>query len=200
MPHIRWFVARRRIALIGGILLVAVAAIAVITAVAAQNTGAKPTVRPYIASMPPEKRDLVPLQETKTAEYVSAHPDAAKIPATITHAPPVQGIQYKYPNAWNMHLRFENEWFGNVNGQSVAVFAGSFSTVDQFGKVTEDRQQGYVAVAMESKGGVDTDYHEYLTPTKHGAVKITAVNGTQVSLIATDGSTITFDLTTRTFS
>jgi hypothetical protein len=182
-----------------GVILVATVAMIFVTASAAQTT--KPLVRPFIASLPPKKQSAVPLQETKTTQLASAHPEWRHIPPTVTRGPEILGIQYKYQNAWNIHQRFENEWFGYIDGQYMAVFAGHVSTVGPGGKVTEDEDQGYVAVGTGSEiNGPDRNYHEYLTPTKHGGLKITAVNGTQVSLVAEDGTMFTFDLATRTFS
>ncbi|MHB8646452.1 MAG: hypothetical protein ACYDAR_11760 [Thermomicrobiales bacterium] len=84
-----------------------------------------------------------------------------------------------------------NEWFGSLNGKAVAVYAGYLYS---------DSTQGLVGVATSQPDGTSDTYQEYLTPKKDGFVRITAVNGTQVSLIAKDGTTFTFDLGTRTFS
>lgn len=54
-----------------------------------------------------------------------------------------------------------------------------------------------MAVGVENV--LDDNYHQYLTPTKHGGLTITAVNGTTVSLLAEDGTDFTFDLATPTF-
>ena len=183
-----------------GCIIVLLMATLIITAVAAQNSGVKPTVDPHIARLPPAKQTFAAPQQTKVAEYIAAHPEVKNVPATDTPGPPVRGIQDKYPNWWNIHLMPVNEWFGTMNGQAIEVFAGIYSTWSAGGTV-EVPGQGYIAVGVGSDlSGPNRDYHEYLTPTKHGGLKITAVNGTQVSLVATDGTVYTFDLDTRTFS
>ncbi len=202
MPHIRRPIARKRIGITGSCLFIVLLAMtAVITAVAAQSTGAKPTVRASIASMPSAKQTYGALGQTKTAEFVTTHPEAKNIPPTDTPSPPIQGFFRKYPNSFNMKLPMENEWYGAINGRGVALYAGYFATIYADGRIVPDQQQGYLAVEIgPATPGPSLDYHEYLTPTKHGALEITAVNGTQVSLVAKDGTTLTFNLDTRTFS
>lgn len=122
----------RRTALLGVVLL---AVTIVITVVAAQNTSAKPTVDPKIARLPPYKQTAMAPRATKIAENATAHPEWRNLPATVTPGPPIQGIQYKYPIAWRMHSFPSNEWFGSVNGQPTAVYAGTDSTWDGHGIV-----------------------------------------------------------------
>jgi hypothetical protein len=191
----------RMVVAVVSVLSVAIAAIAIITVVGAQNAATKPTVRPFVASLPPGKQTAAAVGESKTAEYATAHPGKVQIQPSETPAPLPVGIQSKYPNWWNMKQGFENEWFGSLNNVRLSVYAGSVATMKSDGGVAEDPQQGYVAVAAGTDvNGPHRDYQEYLTPTKHGAVKITAVNGTLVSLVAKDGTVFTFDLATRTFS
>jgi hypothetical protein len=177
------------------------AATAVITVVAAQNAGTKPTVRPYIASMPPAKQTYAALGQTKTAEFATTHPEAKNIPSTATHGPSIQGLARKYPNPSNMNLPIENEWYGAINGRGVALYAGYFAITYPDGREVRDEQQGYIAVDIgPATPGPGQNYHEYLTPTKHGALEITAVDGTKVSLVAKDGAIFTFDLDTSIFA
>ncbi|MHB8644335.1 MAG: hypothetical protein ACYDAR_00940 [Thermomicrobiales bacterium] len=194
----RFRLHRRKPAIaITGMVILLLTAIVVITAVAAQNASATPTMNPKVALLPPGKQTYIAIGAARTIELATAHPEWRNIPPTDTPGTPIVGIQYKYPNAWNMHADVSNEWFGTVNGQPIAVFAGTDSTWDARG-IVYDSGQGYVAVGVGKI--TDNNYHEYLTPTKHGGVKITAVNGTMVSLVAEDGTTFTFDLDTRTFS
>lgn len=202
MLHVRRLIARSRLTIAVVCILVGVlAATAVITVVAATNTSAKPTVRPYIASMPPVKQTVAALGQTKTAEFATTHPEARFIRPTSTSGPSPQGFSRKYPNSMNMKLPMTNEWYGAINGRGVALYAGYFATIYEDGRIVPDQQQGYLAVEVgPATPGPSLDYHEYLTPTKHGALEITAVNGTTVSLVAKDGTTYTFDLNSRTFS
>src|SRR5258707_609268 len=111
---------RRSIIVIGGIFLLTIAAI-IVTAVAAQSTGTKATVRPYIASLPPEKQTAVAPAETKTAEYIRLHPEAGQMPPRETPGPLPLGIDGRYPDGWNMKFHVENEWYGNINGARTSV-------------------------------------------------------------------------------
>lgn len=192
--------AARKPLIVGIIFLVGLSAAAFITAVAAQHTSATPTVNPIIARLPPEKQTAAALKESKTADYATAHPQVVRILPTETHPPLPLGIQDKYPNWWNTKQRLENEWYGDLNGERVGVYAGVCPTFSG-GETIYDLQQGCVSVAVgAATSGPSLNYHEYLTPKKAGSVKITAVSGTRVSLVAKDGTTFTFDLDTRTFS
>ncbi len=194
--------SRRTSIVIACILFAVLTVTVVITAVAAQNTGvsAKPTVLRSIAILPPEKQTAAAIGQTKTTEYTTAHPEAARILPTQSPSPLPLGIQDKYPNGWHMKQRFENEWFGYLNGERISVYAGSVAAFDSNGRVVVDPPQGYIAVGVGSAlSGPDLNYHEYPTPKQSGAVKITAVNGALVTVVANDGTTFTFNLDTRTF-
>jgi hypothetical protein len=66
------------------------------------------------------------------------------------------------------------------------------------GAANNDPQQGFVGVATSGRTGLYA-LNKSLTPTKHGSVHITAVNGSLVTLMAQDGTTFTFDDTTYMF-
>ncbi len=66
------------------------------------------------------------------------------------------------------------------------------------GATQTDPLQGFVGVAAYNKTGLQP-LNKSLTPTKHGSVHITAVNGSLVTLVAVDGTMFVFDDTTYTF-
>ena len=78
------------------------------------------------------------------------------------------------------------------------AFPNSSAFVVAAGASKRDPQQGFVGVAAAQKTGLVV-LNTSLTPTKHGSVHITAVNGSLVTLAAADGTTFTFDDTTYTF-
>lgn len=61
-----------------------------------------------------------------------------------------------------------------------------------------DPSQGFVGVAVWQKTGLRL-LKSTVTPTKHGSVHVTAVNGSLVTLVAADGTTFVFDYVTYTF-
>ncbi len=119
-----------------------------------------------------------------------------------THTPPPNVIQPgevvgliagplppDYGPAFRSDAIIENFWRQFPNDNLFVIVAGA---------VKSDPQQGFVGVATFQKTGL-VALNKSLTPTKHGSVHITAVNGSLVTLIATDGTTFIFDDTTYTF-
>ncbi len=137
------------------------------------------------------------------AEFASTHPLIDKgAPATLPPTPtPALGVQINvWQNPWNPKQPADYLWRGYINGDLVTVWAGSTINLLPGGGV-EETQQGYVGVAVGTDlTGPNRNYHEYLTSKQAGTLKITAVNGTVVSLVAKDGTIFTFNLDTRTFS
>jgi len=83
-----------------------------------------------------------------------------------------------------------NRWQGVVAGQFVVVYAG---------RQAEPADQGLVAVSASAPGDTKTSVQKYPTPTRSGSVKITGMNGTQLTLKSEQGTTFTFDVASRTF-
>jgi hypothetical protein len=82
-----------------------------------------------------------------------------------------------------------NAWHGVFNGQRVDVEAWREGRLG-------DPQQGFILVGVALQ-----HFEKYVTPQRVGGVRITAVNGMQVTLDSTDSqfplTTFTFDLATR---
>ena len=83
-----------------------------------------------------------------------------------------------------------NRWVGTIDGDDVAVFAGAAAS---------DATQGVVVVQRLSADGSASPPRGFDTPTKDGAVHVTAVRGSRVTVVAEDGATFTFDLSTMRF-
>jgi hypothetical protein len=149
-----------------------VAATVFITAVTAKTTvGAKPTIDPSVASLPPEKQTYVAPRETRMAEFASTHPLIDKgAPATLPPTPtPALGVQINvWQNPWNPKQPADYLWRGYINGDLVTVWAGSTINLLPGGGV-EETQQGYVGVAVGTDlTGPNRNYHEYLTSKQGG--------------------------------
>lgn len=71
----------------------------------------------------------------------------------------------------------------------VTVFAGSLA---------EDREQGVIYV-MPEHPNPQISGGRFLTPTRSGAVKITAKNGSVFSLVSTRGASFRFDFSSRKY-
>ena len=83
-----------------------------------------------------------------------------------------------------------NRWVGRVRGGDVAVFAGASAS---------DGTQGVVVVQQLADDGSAGAPRSFDTPTRAGAVHVTAVQGSRVTLVAEDGTTFTFDAATLRF-
>jgi len=77
------------------------------------------------------------------------------------------------------------------DGVSIVMFAGSSVT---------DPTQGVVGMRKDNPSDGSKPSTLVNTPGKHGFVRITAVNGSVVSLVAKDGTTFTFDYDTLKFT
>lgn len=145
------------------------------------------------AHLPPYKQQYADIGATKEAAALLApslptRNPKATFPPLSTPAF-IYGILNMHENPFRPGHAAVNEWFGLLDGKHVGVYSTS---------VLDDDDQGAVGIATEQADGTD-NYQEYPTPTKHGPVRITAVNGTLVMLQAKDGTGFTFDLATRTF-
>jgi hypothetical protein len=145
------------------------------------------------APLPPYKQAYADIGATKEAAALLASP----LPTRDTQAtfPPVStpsfvyGILNMHENPFRPSHAAVNEWFGTLNGKHVGVYATT---------LVEDVDRGAVGIATEQADGTDI-YQEYPTATKHGALRIIAVNDVLFTLQAKDGTVFTFDLATRTF-
>ncbi|MGI8690100.1 MAG: hypothetical protein ACR2M3_16095 [Thermomicrobiales bacterium] len=201
---IRAFWIRQRprvVAICGATLLIVVVLIGLISVGAAPDTstGKRATVlsQRYAterATLPPDKQAHDDIGATKLAVAILTPPRPVSLrntPLPLPSPVPITGIVDSRQNPFHRKQAVENSFFGSLNSEHVAIFAGASE---------DDLMQGVIGVATGQEGSNSEDaYQEYLTPTKHGWVRITAVAGTQVTLVAKDGTPFTFDLNTRTF-
>jgi hypothetical protein len=106
-------------------------------------------------------------------------------PVTWPPATPLLGIREGIapPYSTDAFVSGGNAWSGYANNELVLVHAGARG---------DNHQQGVVIVITNSAEGW------YQTPTQDGVLRITSVNGTILSLTATDGAVYQFDVSTRT--
>jgi hypothetical protein len=95
---------------------------------------------------------------------------------------------YVKPSGQKMGLDAQNAWFGLFNGLPVSIYAGALAW---------DPEQGAIFLFMElPKRGVED---RFLTPTKHGGVRVVSDQDNRLTLLSTDGTTYYFDLPARRF-
>lgn len=147
------------------------------------------------ARLPPFKQAVVDIEATQIAAVVLTPPvpraQRPTLPPQVSTSIKLVGIVDSRDNPFRRTQPAQNTWFGEYNGENMAVFAGN---------LYNDLSQGLVGVATGLDGDITTaKYTEYLTPQKAGPVRITAVNGTRLTLEAKDGTTFIFDYATRAF-
>jgi len=87
-------------------------------------------------------------------------------------------------------FKIRNRWAGTVRGGDVVVFAGAR---------TDDDSQGVIVVQQLASDGSASTPTAYDTPTRSGAVHVTEVKGSRVTLLTDGGTTFTFDVVTMRF-
>lgn len=212
MSYPRRSFVRSRIAVIGGGTLLVLVVVAGITAFSA--FGAPPATKPPQGLSNPNLPYATDVHLDPTSAS-SLHRDATRrVEAATNFArnPPTKDPNTPTPIPTVDHPASRTGIIaGSLPDEDSYVFANK-AIIDNFyrafpnssefvvaaGASKGDPQQGFVGVAITQKNGLVV-LNTSLTPTKHGSVHITAVNGTIVTLVATDGTSFTFDDTTYTF-
>jgi hypothetical protein len=87
---------------------------------------------------------------------------------------------YVKPSGEKLGLDALNAWAGIWDGKSVSVFAGA---------LLDDPNQGAIFILIHH---VIAD--QFLTPTKHGGVRVVSEQNNRLTLVSTDGTTYYFDI------
>jgi hypothetical protein len=143
-------------------------------------------------SLRAEKRALLEREDRLRAETpVRPKPKAPQAPgpAIPSDAEWPEGIfdDGEFPSA---DYRFVNRWTGRMRGSHVTVYAGSYAA---------NPSRGVVLVMTVSMNLKDVHAREYPSPGV-GPVRIVAVRGALLSLVAADGARLGFDVVSRTFA
>jgi hypothetical protein len=103
---------------------------------------------------------------------------------------PPTGIVWEKQTIFDRQATIENSWRGTIDGVQFIVSVGH---------ERERPQRGFVGVHTLSADGRTEEAIGYATPTEGGAVRILASIGSRLTLVAKDGATVVFDVTTRRF-
>lgn len=159
---------------------------------------------PFICDIPPtewdelpdEKREVLERQRATMEAGLAQHGGPTATPPTLpdyTPEPWPEGLfeisQAPLPKGY---YAIENQWQSDSYGSHFQVYAGS---------LVSDPAQGVVifrATSFDLRPRA-VAAGEYLTPTKGGAVRIVAVDGQRLALVARDGDVFTFDVGMRAF-
>lgn len=151
----------------------------------------------------PAKRSSTP-SITKSPTTVAARTDVlplcqnGQIPKGAAGCRPVgiyQAAQASEMFGWTFQVT--NAYSGEYKGQYLTVYAGAVLSPDPTGRT---------AHGIPGGGGVRIDVDQspnmsqFLAPETQGLVHITAVSGGSVTLLREDGTTVTFNLATDTYS
>ncbi len=193
MHHIGFRALRKALAIALMALVLTSALAGVIGAIASSNP-----------KLPPEKQameDRIAAEQAEAAKHPKSKNDstevayATQIAVSLTTPWPTPTVETGIRNVnqspfQSQEALIENQWQGWINGELFTMYAGN---------ITHTPEQGFVAVYHGHTAGKDFTLEKYLTPNKAGAVKITAVNNFQFTLISENGTTFIFDLPSRTF-
>ena len=150
----------------------------------------------YPADEPPQGYIGTPTQSPEEAATILA--DEATVAARITPLPPVTlemaptGIyDDMYVKAEWKKLGFivQNAWFGLDSGRYVGVYAGALAN---------DPQQGALELLVTLEDRTVTG--EFLTPEKHGSLKVVEETNNRLTIEAEDGTRFYFDVPGRRFA
>ena len=101
----------------------------------------------------------------------------------------------------NSAYRIINHWQGDIAGQQTVVYAGGRRSDAKSGDVSGGSWRGIVVLAVkDSKGDyIGEKGGEFWTPQDVGPVRIVDATGSQLILVAKDGTSFAFDVVTRQF-
>jgi hypothetical protein len=80
----------------------------------------------------------------------------------------------------------QNAWGGFLNGYRFVLYAGALQS---------DPAQGVVCMVISVPVG--KNFEQFVTPSKHGALRVVSEQNNRLILIATDGTVFYFDLPTH---
>jgi hypothetical protein len=82
----------------------------------------------------------------------------------------------------------QNAWGGFIDGHRFTLYAGSLQS---------DLDQGVVGLVINLPAGKSIE--QFVSPSKHGALRVISEQNSRITLIASDGTIFYFDIPTRQF-
>ncbi|MDQ2806226.1 MAG: hypothetical protein M3Z04_04790 [Chloroflexota bacterium] len=157
--------------------------------------------------------DAIETREVQNREYALAHPETLATknphyvpPTSDSEAEPtvVEGIytDRQRPMGWGMIYDIKNYWMGSIEGGHAQVYAGlrSDSPDPGYWVVTPPGQGVLVVMTFPHGTGTPDNGGLYLTPTRIGTIHIAAAAGTCLTVQATNGDQLMFDVARRIWS
>jgi hypothetical protein len=101
----------------------------------------------------------------------------------------------------NSIYRIINQWRGDIDGMQIVVYAGGRRSDAESGDVNERSWPGIVVLVVKDSNGnyIDDKGGEFWTPQNVGPVRIVDAISNQLTLVAQNGTSFLFDVTTRQF-
>src|SRR5512133_568254 len=136
-------------------------------------------------------------QRQANSQHTSSKPTGANVPPNQSpqlltlNSTPEEGVfegSGGLVHPWQANVT--NFWQKTIDSKTYQVLAGS---------LPDDTRQGLLIVMVSQNKVLGREQQIYLTPEKSGALRITSVSGTTLSLVDESGVTWAFDLNTRAF-
>lgn len=115
-----------------------------------------------------------------------------------TLAKPANGIDIVQSpsSSWINRYHITNMWSGTVGGKVINIYVGSKADIQGQPSVWKYPEQGVLLYDSMGRGNAA----EYLSLTRNGALKLTASNGSCLTMVSSDMTTFTFDVSALTWS
>ena len=155
------------------------------------------------AELPPEKQAQLNVRATIRAEGLkhpatqAANPNVApqlinaeeRVAAQKVNTP-LTGILEANAPFHSSYAVMRTQWTDWVNNTLITVYAGGY---------TENAEQGLVAVQEGQPSDRTFSLKEFPTPLKEGKVRIVSAKSLLINLVTDRGSSLVFDLTSKSF-
>lgn len=150
--------------------------------------GATPVITSSVTPDPDETQTseaIITLKAIGEATYLAI----TRTPETPIYLPTgIYDDQRVRISAELLFIDAQNAWGGFIDGNRFTLYAGSLQS---------DPDQGVVGLVTSLPGGKRIE--KFVSPSKHGALRIVSEQNNRVTLIATDGTNFYFDIPTRQF-
>jgi hypothetical protein len=150
--------------------------------------GSTPLMTSSITSSPNETQTAAAIITSKAIDEAT-YLATTRTPVTPIYLPTgIYDDQRVKISAALIFIEAQNAWGGFIDGYRFSLYAGSKQS---------DPEQGIIGLVINIPNSQTID--QFVTPSKHGAIRVVTEQNNRFTLAATDGTMFYFDLPTRQF-